>query len=198
MKDPKSIKEVIEGYQKGGVAMVAQGTKFLANKALDSQARGAVLGIVGSWVFGDGIGKQEVINRIPEAIIEVSPPPEGVRVSLSDTAKAVIVAGDDISKKQELTALIERNILFDGVTIGSPEKQVKLENIDINNSFVNSKFTNVSFEGSKFTNASFTGATFENVNFSNTELDGITFQSLIPALKSGTISLKGAKVTNEH
>ncbi len=90
--------------------------------------------------------------------------------------------------------MIERNILFDGVTIGSPEKQVKLENIDINNSFVNSKFTNVSFEGSKFTNASFTGATFENVNFSNTELDGITFQSLIPALKSGTISLKGAKV----
>ena len=136
LKDPKSIREVIEGYQKGGVAMVAQGAKFLANKALDSQARGAVLGIVGSWVFGDGIGKQEVINRIPEAIIEVSPPPEGVRVSLSDAAKAVIVAGDDISKKQELTALIERNILFDGVTIGSPEKQVKLENIDINNSFV--------------------------------------------------------------
>jgi hypothetical protein len=47
----------------------------------------------------------------------VSPPPEGVRVSLSDAAKAVIVAGDDISKKQELTALIERNILFDGVTV---------------------------------------------------------------------------------
>ena len=63
--------------------------------------------------------------------------------------------------------------------------------VHINNSFVNSKFTNVSFQGSKFTNASFTGATFENVDFSNTELDGITFQSLIPALKSGTISLKG-------
>jgi hypothetical protein len=39
LKDPKSIREVIEGYQKGGVAMVAQGAKFLANKALDSQAR---------------------------------------------------------------------------------------------------------------------------------------------------------------
>ncbi|NDA90365.1 MAG: hypothetical protein EBY20_05605, partial [Alphaproteobacteria bacterium] len=123
-----------------------------------------------------------------------SPPPEGVRVSLNDAAKAVIAAGDDISKKQELTSLIERNILFDGVTVGSSQKQVKLENIDINNSFVNSKFTNVSFQGSKFTNASFTGATFENVDFSNTELDGITFQSLIPALKSGAISLKGAKV----
>jgi len=194
LKDPKSIREVIEGYQKGGVTMVTKGAKFLAQKALDSQTRGAVLGIVGSWVFGDGIGKQEVINRIPEAIIEVSPPPEGVRVSLNDAAKAVIAAGDDISKKQELTSLIERNILFDGVTVGSSQKQVKLENIDINNSFVNSKFTNVSFQGSKFTNASFTGATFENVDFSNTELDGITFQSLIPALKSGAISLKGAKV----
>lgn len=193
LEDPKSIRELIEGYQSGGVTMVTQGAKFLAKKALDSQARGAVLGIVSSWVFGDGTGKQEVINRIPEALVEVSPPPES-RVSLNDAAKAIIAAGDDISKKQELTSLIERNILFDGVTIGNPEKQVKLENIDINNSFVNSKFTNVSFEGSKFTNASFTGATFENVNFSNTELDGITFQSLIPALKSGTISLKGAKV----
>ncbi len=84
--------------------MVTQGAKFLAKKALDSQARGAVLGIVSNWVFGDGIGKQEVINRIPEALVEVSSPPES-RVSLSDAAKAVIAAGDDISKKQELTIL---------------------------------------------------------------------------------------------
>lgn len=196
LKDPKSIREVIEGYQKGGVSMLTRSAKFLAKKALDSQARGAVLGIVSSWVFGDGTGKQEVINRIPEAIIEVSLPPE-TRISLNDAAKTVIAAGDDTSKKQELIALIQRNILFDEVTIGSSEKQVKLENIDINNSFVNSKFTNVSFQGSKFTNASFTGATFENVDFSNTELDGITFQSLIPALKSCTISLKGIKVVGQ-
>jgi len=193
LKDPKSIREVIEGYQKGGVTMLAQGAKFLAKKALDSQARGAVLGIVSSWAFGDGNGKQEVIDRISEAIIQVSPPPK-TRISLNDAANKVIDAGDDTSKKQELIALIQRNILFDEVTIGSSEKQVKLENIDINNSFVNSKFTNVSFQGSKFTNASFTGATFKDVDFSNTELDGITFQSLIPALKSGTISLKGIKV----
>ncbi len=193
LKDPKSIREVIEGYQNGGVTMVAQGAKFLAKKALDSEARGVVLGIVSGWVFGDGTGKQEVVNRIPEALIEVSPPTK-TRISLNDAAKAVIAAGDNTSKKQELIALIERNILFDGVTIGSSQKQVKLENIDINNSFVNSKFNNVSFQGSKFTNASFTGATFENVDFSNTELDGITFQSLIPALKSGAISLKGARI----
>jgi hypothetical protein len=49
LKDQKSIREVIEGYQKGGVTMVTKGAKFLAQKALDGQTRGAVLGIVGSW-----------------------------------------------------------------------------------------------------------------------------------------------------
>ena len=42
LKIRKSIRELIEGYQSGGVTMVTQGAKFLAKKALDSQARGAV------------------------------------------------------------------------------------------------------------------------------------------------------------
>jgi len=193
LKDPKSIREVLESYQSGGVSMVAQGAKFLAKKAMDGEVRGVVLGAVSSWIFGDGTGKQEVINRIPEALIETSVSQES-RVSLNDAARMVIESGDDGIKKQELIELIDRNILFDGVTIGNSQKQVKLEHLDINNSFVNSKFNNVSFQGSKFINASFTGATFVNTDFSKTEIDGVTFSSLVPALKNGTISLNGAKI----
>ncbi|MFK7968346.1 MAG: pentapeptide repeat-containing protein [Rickettsiaceae bacterium] len=119
------------------------------------------------------------------------------RVSLNDAAMSVIKAGDDGVTKQKLTKLIDRNILFDGVNIGSSKKQVKLQHLDINNSFVNSKFNNVSFQGSKFSNASFTGATFIDTDFNKTEMDGITFQSLIPALKNGSISLKGVKIVGD-
>ncbi|MFK7968347.1 MAG: hypothetical protein AB8B68_04250 [Rickettsiaceae bacterium] len=57
LEDPKSIREVVEGYQAGGISMVAQGAKFLAKKAMDSEVRGVVLKAVSSWVFGDGTGK---------------------------------------------------------------------------------------------------------------------------------------------
>ncbi|MFK7973240.1 MAG: pentapeptide repeat-containing protein, partial [Rickettsiaceae bacterium] len=196
LQDPKQIREVVEGYQAGGVQMVKQGEKFLAAKAMDSDVRGVVLQVATGWIFADGSGKQEVINRIPETLIETRVVQEN-NVTLNDAARAVITAGDNSAKKQELNTLLDRNILFDGVTIGSTRKHVKLEHLDINNSFVNSQFNNVSFQGSKFTNASFTGATFTNTDFSKAEIDGATLNSLIPALKNGTISLNGSKIIGD-
>lgn len=199
IKDPRSIRELVEGYdqyQKTGsrVALAAAGTRFIVAKTFDYDFRQALYGAASGWLFGSGVDKQSVVNKITAGLNGLEPEE---RINLNDFARAAIdIAGiSDVRKRAELTDSLAKNNLFNGMTISGNETPIILTNLDINrNKFVNSKLDNVRFKNCKLTWVSFTGATFNDVSFEGSEIDGYTLNSLIPALKAGNISLEGVRI----
>ncbi|MBY0533710.1 MAG: pentapeptide repeat-containing protein [Rickettsiaceae bacterium] len=194
LKDPQGLREGIESYQKGGKGMVWGLAKLGVAKVLDSEFRGAVFKAAGTWLLGDGSLKQQVVDRI--AKLE----PSESRNNLNDLTKETIKLLDNGSEEQisQLEDLVKKNQLFSNITIKDSFNEVlKMENMDISESFVNSTFENVSFKGSKFTNSSFLNASFKNVDFSGAEIDGTVLASMELQLQKNPKLLKGVKIVGD-
>jgi uncharacterized protein YjbI with pentapeptide repeats len=195
IKDPASIRQLIEGYdayQKTGskTALAMAGTTFLKNKAFDSDFRAAAYKAASGWMFGNGVNTQEVVQKI---INELSSRDPAERLNFTEFAKAAIKNAPDAVKQLEA-----QGGLFDGAGFTGENRTLVFDNLEVNgNKFVNAKFDNISFRNCKFTNVAFAGATFINVNFEGSEIDGATLKSLLPGIKSGDISLAGAKIVGD-
>lgn len=190
LKDPKSIRELVESYENGIAATVyTLGKKVL----FDSEFRAALATAATGWLLGEG-GKQQLVDGIKQELSARGPSDKLVNLSDFVQKFGKDVVGDNEQQKQKLAELTGRNTLFDGVRIGdSYGDRLKLENLEIKGlTFVNSNIENVSFKGSVFQSVSFTGASFSNVDFTGATIDGDTLRSMTDSLKKGNISLDGA------
>lgn len=197
--DPTSIRLLAEGYKTGSkVALAMAGATFIKDKALDGEFRAAAYNAVSGWMFGSGVDKQGVVQKITD---ELGKRDVTQKINLTEFAKYTVDNSqiEDASQKTKLRQTVAQNNLFDGVSFIGKDKTLTLDNLEIKgNKFVNSKFDNVSFKDCEFTNVSFAGAKFSGgVDFRGSEIDGTTLQSLLPALKEGTVSLNEVKIVGD-
>ena len=199
LSDPGGVRDLLNAYESGNkVALAGQITKFTTKKIFNSEFRGVVYDSAVNWIYGKGDKQQELASAIAGALNKRDNPSE--RIVLSDFVESAfkeISENIDSSKERNrFLKQINNKNFFEGITIEGFGKPLKFHNLDINeNQFVNTTFKNVSFEGTKLTNASFHGASFERVSFKGATIDSKTLESLLPAIKNGSVSLSGVKIT---
>lgn len=199
LSDPGGVRDLLNAYESGNkVALGTQIAKFTTKKIFNSEFRGAVYDSAINWIYGKSEAQQQLASAIGEAISKQNSTSK--RIVLSEFVESAFLelAGNSISPeaKNNFLKQINNQNFFEGVKIeGFGREPLKFHNLDINDiQFVNTNFKKVSFEGTKIINTSFHGASFENVSFKGAVIDSITLESMLPAIKKGSISLNGVKI----
>ncbi|WP_316353287.1 pentapeptide repeat-containing protein [Candidatus Trichorickettsia mobilis] len=201
LENPKVIKDLVEGYEKyanskGKIETVVAATSIgVAGLKIAAQNAGAIYGAVTGWISGADSAKQNLVNGIVQELSAVDRSNVTEPLKLNDLVKNSI-ANSNLNQENQIKvdALINKNILFDGVNI----KDSKLENLTIEgNSFVNSTIEKTSFKNTVFSNVGFNGAKLKEVDFAGATIDATTLKNMLDSVKKGGIALDGVKIVGD-
>ena len=201
IKDPKGILKLIESFEKGNIAL---GKALITRSYNDPELRKAVVSAAKTAIpnllysFLPSMGDQQnivtsIITELGKGSLE-----HMERRNVLDVVKNFeFTGGSDNPKNKILIELLDRNILFDRVSIRLGEL-VKLHNLEFSNmSFVNTTMSNITFENSIFKNVSFNDAVLLNVSFQGATIDAHTLGSMVDSVRKGEVYLHGAKIVGD-
>ena len=193
LKDPKGIRELIESYEKGKVALIKN---VLARLYNDSGFRNGLYNAATNWLFSAGNStQQKLVNILVAQLSKLAQNlPQRIKVFNFVQGELQNIASLNEQDQSKLNELVTRKILFDGIAI----RRAQLDNLEFNGiSFVNSTISNVSFKNTVFKNASFIGARLYNVNFDSAEIDASTLSSMVDTLRKNGVSLVRTKIIGD-
>ncbi len=203
LADPGSIRSIVEGWQKGYVAVAQAGVVAVAKSLMNPEIRNGLTKQAQRWWNGASSGNQEVVNSIAIALNARGRSSGEDKIKLSDfiseAFEAVAQNINDESIKNKLSKKVTRKVLFENTSIsGTADNMVNFTNLDITgNSFVNTKLSNVSFRDTDLRNVTFNGASFNNIDLKGASIDSTSFDSMRNGIIAGKISLDGVKFVGD-
>jgi len=203
ISDTKNTRELLEAFNKGEAGGMLKGAGKnipLLAKGLKTIAVQQVTGVITA-------DRQEIINKMLDSISDKTRDNQKEHKFHDIIKKYFKENFDNPPENGEYDKSIKQRTFFNDAIIRLDktssdsilnDRMLKLENLHFNgDQFVGSKINQVSFDGSKFTNTSFYNSELKNVKFSNTTIDGGTLYSLLDHIRTGSISLEGAKIEGD-